>query len=76
MPFPAVAQPRLGYIRKGLNGIEVSADVSQMKMRPLGFRFTRLLAFFKINEQPGSKVKEPEDRTGATLAQTSALLSF
>lgn len=25
---PTVAQPRLGYIRKGLNGIKVSADVS------------------------------------------------
>lgn len=45
-----LAQPRLGYIRRGLNGIKDSADVSQMKICPLGFCFVAtllLLLFYK-----------------------------
>lgn len=78
MPFPAVARPRLDYIRKGLNGIKVSADVSQMKICPLGLPLHKaspfFFFFFLINEQLGSKVEEPEDSTDTTLTQTSALL--
>lgn len=45
------AQPRLGYIRKGLNGIKDSADVSQLNICPLGLCFVGplfllLLLFF------------------------------
>lgn len=43
---------------------------------PFGVPLHKASRFFKINEQPGSKVEEPEDGAGATLAQTSALLSF
>lgn len=74
------AQPRLGYISTGLNGIKDSADVSQMNICPLGFCFVgpllllRLLFF--INGQPGSKVGEPEDPTATALTRTSAQLWF
>lgn len=71
-----LAPPRFGYIRRGLNGIKDSADVSQMKTCPLGFCCVGPLFFYFINEQPGSKVEEPEDPTDTTLTQTSAQPSF
>lgn len=76
-----LAQPRLDYIRKGLNGIKDSADVSQMKICPLGFCFVGPLPdffffFFVKDEQPGSKVEEPEDSTATALTQMSAQLLF
>lgn len=42
-----VGTAKLGYIRRGLNGIKDSADVSQMKLWPEGFCFVGpLLLFF------------------------------
>lgn len=78
-----LTQPWLDYIRKGLNGIKDSADVSPTKICPFCFvgplvlvLLVLFLFFFFTNELPGPKVEEPEDPIATTFTQSSAQLSF